>query len=180
MRELGGKAKPQAAEEMKRVKIHARTIHGLKKIEPWDQAYYSEKLKQDLFEISDEILRPFFPLPRVLEGMFEVARRLFEIDFEESNNLATWHDDVSTFDILRKGKVVASFYLDLYARENKKGGAWMAECRVKRTNLQGEKQEPVAFLTCNFSRPIGANPALLSHQEVVTLFHEFGHGFIIC
>ena len=176
LRELGGKAKPQAAEEMKRVEIHARTIHGLKKIEPWDQAYYSEKLKQDLFEISDEILRPFFPLPRVLEGMFEVARRLFEIDFEESNNLATWHDDVSTFDILRKGKVVASFYLDLYARENKKGGAWMAECRVKRTNLQGEKQEPVAFLTCNFSRPIGANPALLSHQEVVTLFHEFGHG----
>ena len=176
LRELGGKAKPQAEEEMKQVEIHAREVHGLEKIEPWDHSYYSEKLKQDLFEVSDELIRPFFPAPRVLEGMFEVARRLFEIDIEENNNFVTWHDDVLTFNILRKGKVLASFYLDLYARENKRGGAWMAEGRVKRINLQGEKQEPVAFLTCNFSGPIGPNPALLSHQEVVTLFHEFGHG----
>ena len=106
---------------MKQVEIHAREVHGLEKIEPWDHSYYSEKLKQDLFEVSDELLRPFFPAPRVLEGMFEVARRLFEIDIEENNNFVTWHDDVLTFNILRKGKVLASFYLDLYARENKRG-----------------------------------------------------------
>ena len=176
LRELGEKAKSQAEEEMKLVGIHARKIHGLEKLEPWDLAYYSEKLKQDLFEISDELLRPFFPVPSVLAGMFEVARRLFGIDIEKNNTLVTWHNDVSTFDILREGKVIASFYLDLYARENKRGGAWMAECRAKRVNLQGEQQEPVAFLTCNFSGPVGADPALLSHQEVVTLFHEFGHG----
>ena len=176
LRELGRKAKPQAEEEMKLVERHAKNNHSLDEIEPWDVAYYSEKLKQDLFEISDELLRPFFPVPRVLEGMFEVARRLFEIDIKENNTLATWHDDVVTFDIKRGGKVVASFYLDLYARENKRGGAWMAECRAKRIRLKGDLQKPVAFLTCNFSGPIGTNSALLSHQEVITLFHEFGHG----
>ena len=176
LRQLGRKAKPQAEEEMKLVESHAKNNHSLDEIEPWDVAYYSEKLKQDLFEISDELLRPFFPVPRVLEGMFEVARRLFEIDIKENNTLATWHDDVLTFDIKRGHKVVASFYLDLYARENKRGGAWMAECRAKRIRLKGGLQKPVAFLTCNFSGPIGTNAALLSHQEVITLFHEFGHG----
>ncbi|MFL2505386.1 MAG: M3 family metallopeptidase [Candidatus Azotimanducaceae bacterium] len=176
LRELGRKAKPQAEEEMKLVERHAKNNHSLDEIEPWDVAYYSEKLKQDLFEISEELLRPFFPVPRVLEGMFEVARRLFEIDIRENNTLATWHDDVVTFDIKRGGKVVASFYLDLYARENKRGGAWMAECRAKRIRSKGDLQKPVAFLTCNFSGPIGTNSALLSHQEVITLFHEFGHG----
>ena len=176
LRELGRKAKPQAEEEMKLVESYAKNNHSLDEIKPWDIAYYSEKLKQDLFEISDELLRPFFPVPRVLEGMFEVARRLFEIDIKENNTLATWHDDVLTFDIKRGHKVVASFYLDLYARENKRGGAWMAECRAKRIRLKGDLQKPVAFLTCNFSGPIGTNSALLSHQEVITLFHEFGHG----
>ena len=176
LRELGRKAKPQAEEEMKLVESYAKNNHSLDEIKPWDIAYYSEKLKQDLFEISDELLRPFFPVPRVLEGMFEVARRLFEIDIKENNTLATWHDDVLTFDIKRGYKVVASFYLDLYARENKRGGAWMAECRAKRIRLKGDLQKPVAFLTCNFSGPIGTNSALLSHQEVITLFHEFGHG----
>lgn len=176
LRQLGRKAKPQAEEEMKLVESYAKNNHSLDEIKPWDIAYYSEKLKQDLFEISDELLRPFFPVPRVLEGMFEVARRLFEIDIKENNTLATWHDDVLTFDIKRGHKVVASFYLDLYARENKRGGAWMAECRAKRIRLKGDLQKPVAFLTCNFSGPIGTNSALLSHQEVITLFHEFGHG----
>mgnify|MGYP002008700574 FL=1 len=176
LRELGRKAKPQAEEEMKLVESYAKNNHSLDEIEPWDVAYYSEKLKQDLFEISDELLRPFFPVPKVLAGMFEVARQLFEIDIKENNTLATWHDDVVTFDIKQGGKVVASFYLDLYARENKRGGAWMAECRAKRIRLKGDLQKPVAFLTCNFSGPIGTNSALLSHQEVITLFHEFGHG----
>ena len=176
LRELGRKAKPQAEEEMKLVESYAKNNHSLDEIKPWDIAYYSEKLKQDLFEISDELLRPFFPVPRVLEGMFEVARRLFEIDIKENNTLATWHDDVLTFDIKRGRNVVAGFYLDLYARENKRGGAWMAECRAKRIRLKGGLQKPVAFLTCNFSGPIGTNSALLSHQEVITLFHEFGHG----
>ena len=176
LRELGRKAKPQAEEEMRLVESHAKKNYGVDKMEPWDVAYYSEKLKQDLFEISDELLRPFFPVPRVLAGMFEVARRLFEIDIKENNTLSTWHDDVTTFDISRGGEVVASFYLDLYARENKRSGAWMAECRTKRTSLKSGQQQPVAFLTCNFSGPIGTKSALLSHQEVVTLFHEFGHG----
>ena len=116
LRELGRKAKTQAEEEMKLIESH-ENHYSLDKIEPWDVAYCSEKLKQDLFEISDELLRPFFPVPRVLAGMFEVARQLFEIEIKENNTFATWHDDVLTFDIKREGKVVASFYLDLYARK---------------------------------------------------------------
>ncbi len=126
-------------------------------------------------------MRPYFPAPRVLNGMYEVVRRLYDIEVVQTTNVVTWHKDVQTFDIRKNGETIARFYLDLFARPNKQGGAWMDECRVRRevygTGEQGVSiQLPVAYLTCNFTGPVGDAPSLLTHDQVVTLFHEFGHG----
>ena len=126
-------------------------------------------------------MRPYFPAPAVLDGMYEVVRRLYDIDVVPTTDVVTWHKDVQTFDIRKDGLPIARFYLDLFARPNKQGGAWMDECRVRRRiKAAGEQdssiQLPVAYLTCNFTGPVGDAPALLTHDQVVTLFHEFGHG----
>jgi len=176
LRELSHRAKPQALGELKAVRDYAKKIDDMDELEPWDVTYYSEKLRQDLFDISEDFLRPYFPVPKVLTGLYEVINRLFDLNVKEIFSVSKWHDDVQTFEISRNGMVIAGFYLDLYARENKRGGAWMAECMVRRSEKSDMLQLPVAFLTCNFSGPVGNKSALLSHEEVITLFHEFGHG----
>lgn len=173
--DLADKAKPQAERELAEIQVFASAAGGPTTLMPWDVAYYAEQLKKKNFDVSDEDLRPYFPVPRVLGGMFEVVRRLFDIEVEADPEMKTWHPEVLTYRINRGGTTIARFYLDLYARENKRGGAWMDDCRVRRM-AAGGVQLPVAYLTCNFTGPVGDQPALLSHREVVTLFHEFGHG----
>ncbi len=176
LEELAAKSLPVAIKEFEELCEFASNEHGVSELMPWDLTYYSEKLKKAKYDISDEELRPYFPAPRVIEGMFEVVRRLYDIEVEQVEDIKIWHEDVKTFNIRKDGVLVARFYLDLYARSKKQGGAWMDECRVRRVRADGSLQLPVAYLTCNFTAPLGRDPALLTHSEVVTLFHEFGHG----
>lgn len=177
LNDLASKAKPQGEREVEELRQFAKSECGVEELNLWDIAYYSEKQKQKLFQISDEELRPYFPEAKVVSGLFEVLKRVFGMSVKEREGVDTWHESVRFFDIFdADGKLRGSFYLDLYAREHKRGGAWMDECRVRRVNADGELQSPVAYLTCNFNRPVGDKPALFTHDEVVTLFHEFGHG----
>ncbi|EGR10495.1 oligopeptidase A [Vibrio cholerae HE48] len=177
LNDLASKAKPQGEREVEELRQFAESEFGVKQLELWDIAYYSEKQKQHLFEISDEELRPYFPEQKVVNGLFEVLSRLFGMQVKERQGVDVWHESVRFFDIFdAQGTLRGSFYLDLYAREHKRGGAWMDECRVRRTTDSGALQTPVAYLTCNFNRPVGDKPALFTHDEVTTLFHEFGHG----
>ncbi len=177
LNDLASKAKPQGEREVEELRQFAESEFGVKQLELWDIVYYSEKQKQHLFEISDEELRPYFPEQKVVNGLFEVLSRLFGMQVKERQGVDVWHESVRFFDIFdAQGTLRGSFYLDLYAREHKRGGAWMDECRVRRTTDSGALQTPVAYLTCNFNRPVGDKPALFTHDEVTTLFHEFGHG----
>tara|TARA_R110000868_G_scaffold158036_4_gene385849 strand:- start:9069 stop:11060 length:1992 start_codon:yes stop_codon:yes gene_type:complete len=144
-------------------------------LESWDIAYYSEKLKQDKFQINDEELRPYFPLTKVLSGMFEIIHRLYGITLKPAKDVDTWHADVQFFELFDEdNNLRGGFYIDLFSRAKKRGGAWMDDCVVRRY-VNSELQLPVAYLTCNFSQPVGDQPSLLTHDEVVTLFHETGH-----
>lgn len=172
---LAEKSRPAAQEEFEQLKLFAEMHYGMKELAAWDIAYYSEKQRQALFDFSEEELRPYFPAPKVLDGLFAVAGRLFDISIEEDPAVKTWHPDASYYRVLRNDEVIAGFYLDLYARDNKRGGAWMDECRVRRKTTDG-LQLPVAYLTCNFMPPTDSRPSLLTHLDVTTLFHEFGHG----
>ncbi|MFT7221091.1 MAG: oligopeptidase A [Candidatus Azotimanducaceae bacterium] len=176
LNDLAAKSKVQAQEDLDGIADFAQTHAAHKSLEPWDVPYFAEKLKKARFDISVEELRPYFPAPKVLEGMFEVVRRLFDIEVRPAASMPVWHKHAHGFEILKGGQIIAGFYIDLYARANKRGGAWMDDCRVRRMRLNGDLQLPVAYLTCNFSAPVGDDPSLLSHNEVVTLFHEFGHG----
>ena len=177
LNDLVDKARPQGEREFAEVKAYAQQEFGVDTLEPWDIPYYSEKLKQARYTISDEALRPYFPEARVINGLFEVMKRVFGMTITERKGIDTWHESVRFYDIHdSQGALRGSFYLDLYAREHKRGGAWMDECRVRRRKANGELQTPVAYLTCNFNPPVGDDPALFTHDEVVTLFHEFGHG----
>tara|TARA_Y100001956_G_scaffold51356_1_gene50069 strand:+ start:3009 stop:5051 length:2043 start_codon:yes stop_codon:yes gene_type:complete len=177
LNDLASKAKPQGEREVEELSQFAKAEFGVEELNLWDIAYYSEKQKQHLFQISDEELRPYFPEAKAVSGLFEVLKRVFGMSVQEREGVDTWHESVRFFDIFdADNNLRGSFYLDLYAREHKRGGAWMDECRVRRINAQGELQSPVAYLTCNFNRPVGDKPALFTHDEVVTLFHEFGHG----
>ena len=176
LNDLAAKAKPKAVVEFAEICDFALEKFGAEIVEAWDVSFYAEKLKEEKFNVSEEALKPYFPANTVLKGMFEVVHRLFDIDVRESQGVETWHEDVKTYDVVRDESVIARFYLDLYARENKQGGAWMDDCRARRITADGGLQLPVAYLTCNFSGPVGHVPALLTHDEVVTLFHEFGHG----
>jgi oligopeptidase A len=175
--DLAEKSHQQAIGERDQVLAFANEIDGLDNLQAWDLSYYSELLKQQRYTISDEVLRPYFPEHKVVEGLFSVVKRLFGIVIKEQFDVNTWHKDVRFFDIYDQQQVhLGSFYLDLYAREHKRGGAWMNTCRVRRRKVDGSLQLPVAYLTCNFNKPVGDKPALFTHNEVVTLFHEFGHG----
>jgi len=148
---------------------------GIETLEAWDVSYYSEKLKHAQHAISQEALRPYFPADKVINGMFAVAARLFGLQITPDDSVSVWHPDAQYYRVLRNDQEIAGFYLDLYAREHKRGGAWMDVCRVRRQTAHG-LQLPVAYLTCNFNPPGDDHPSLLTHMEVTTLFHEFGHG----
>lgn len=177
LRDLAKRSKPQAQEDLDELKAFAEQTYAATELKAWDLAYYSEKLKEQKYAISDEVLRPYFPEEKAVGGLFEVVSRLYGLKIEERFDVDTWHKDVRFFDITDSdGELRGSFYLDLYAREHKRGGAWMDECHVRRMKTNGEIQQPVAYLTCNFNGPVGDKPALFTHDEVLTLFHEFGHG----
>ncbi|RYU66695.1 oligopeptidase A [Aliivibrio finisterrensis] len=177
LNDLAAKAKPQGEREVEELKAFVKEEFDIDELELWDVTYYSEKLKQKLYQISDEELRPYFPESKAVSGLFEVLNRVFGMTVVEREGVDVWHESVRFFDIFDSTNTLrGSFYLDLYAREHKRGGAWMDECRVRRITENGELQTPVAYLTCNFSKPVGGKPALFTHDEVVTLFHEFGHG----
>ena len=175
--DLASKAKPQGEKELADLKRYAYEFFGASDIKPWDIAYYSEKQKQHLYTINDEELRPYFPEQRVVSGLFEVVRRIFGITAKQRHDVEVWAPEVKFYDLYAaNGELKGSFYLDLYAREHKRGGAWMDDCIGQMRFADGHLQKPVAYLTCNFNRPIGDKPALFTHNEVTTLFHEFGHG----
>ena len=154
----------------------ARSHYNLASLNAWDIAFYSEKLRQHKFDFSQEQLKPYFPVTSVLNGMFYLVKRLYGLDINEVRGTQVWHPDVQFYEIRdSKGTHRGSFYLDLYARQHKRGGAWMDECIVRRQHA-GQLQLPVAYLNCNFTPPINQQPSLLTHDEVTTLFHEFGHG----
>ncbi|KMV28969.1 oligopeptidase A [Photobacterium swingsii] len=177
LNDLATRAKPQGEREVAELRAFAKDEFGADDLQPWDFAFYSEKLKQHRYSISDEQLRPYFPEKTAVSGLFEVLKRVFGMDVKQRDGVDVWDDTVTFYDIFdSKGELRGSFYLDLYAREHKRGGAWMDECMVRRTRLDGSLQTPVAYLTCNFNKPIGDKPALFTHDEVVTLFHETGHG----
>ncbi|WP_194756780.1 oligopeptidase A [Aliidiomarina indica] len=176
LEDLADRSRDQAKAEFDEIKAFAKSKHGIEQLEAWDIPYYAEKLKQASFAISDEQLRPYFPENRVIQGLFTVAQRLFGIRIEEAE-AETWHPHVRYFEIYDEAdNKRAGFYLDLYARGKKRGGAWMADCAVRRRLPDGQLQLPLAYLTCNFNKPVGDKPALFTHDEVITLFHEFGHG----
>ncbi|MDX1458927.1 MAG: oligopeptidase A [Marinobacter sp.] len=176
LHQLGTKSKPVAEQEVAELEAFVKEHHGVDELEAWDIGYYSEKLRQLQYDISPETLRPWFPVNKVVPGLFAVAEKLFDVQIEAQPEVETWHEDAKAYRISRHGQPIAWFYFDLYARQGKRGGAWMADCRVRWRNQQGHLQLPVAFLTCNFTPPVNGKPSLLTHDEVTTLFHEFGHG----
>lgn len=175
--DIAEKVKFMAKKELHAIQEYARNHFDIQTLAPWDIGYLSEKMREAEFSINEEQLRPYFPEPKVISGLFEVVQKLYPITIQENKNAETWDSAVRLFDILDKStqKLIGQFYFDLYARPGKRSGAWMDECR-SRYQSATEKQTPVAYLTCNFSRPVGDAPALFTHYEVTTLFHEFGHG----
>lgn len=177
LQDLAKRSKPQAETELSEIREYAEQKYQATDLQAWDLPYYAEKLKQDKYAISDEMLRPYFPESKVVSGLFEVVNRLYGVQVKQEQPLDTWHEDVKYYVIYdAAGEKRGAFYLDLYARARKRGGAWMDECRGRRYREDGQLQHPIAYLTCNFSGPVGDNPALFTHDEVITLFHEFGHG----
>lgn len=177
LEQLADRSHPQGKAELAELRDFAEAEYGVSELNAWDLSYYGEKLKQHKYTISDEELRPYFPENRVIHGLFETVKRLFGIKVTERFGVEVWHPDVRFFDIFDEtGELRGSFYLDLYARAKKRGGAWMDDCIGRRYREDGTLQKPVAYLTCNFNGPVGDKPALFTHNEVLTLFHEFGHG----
>lgn len=175
--DLARRAKPQAERDLLELKQFAEEQYGATELNAWDVTYYAEKLKEARYAVSDEQLRPYFPATKVVPGLFTVLNKLFGINVKVREGVDVWHPDVQFYDIFAAdGTLRGSFYLDLYARSKKRGGAWMDDCRGRRILPNGELQSPVAYLTCNFNKPVAGKPALFTHDEVITLFHEFGHG----
>jgi len=174
--DLISRARPHAQRELQALEDFAGRSTGDNVVAPWDIAYHSEKFREATYHFDQEELRPYFPLPSVLSGLFEIVNRLFGIKVTKAVADA-WHPDVRFYEIRDEGGGIRGhFYLDLYAREHKRGGAWMAEYVGRYRQPDDVVQTPVAFLTCNFTQPLNDKPALLTHDDVITLFHEFGHG----
>jgi oligopeptidase A len=174
--DLAERSHPQALRELAELNDFVSETYGESELQAWDIGYYSEKLRQHRYAITQEELKPYFPETRVIPGMFATVERLFCVHITEVEGVDSWHPAVRFFEVRdRQGEIRGQFYLDLYARPKKRGGAWMHDC-VSRLITDELDQIPVAYLTCNFSPPVGDKPALLTHDEVLTLFHEFGHG----
>ena len=176
LEDLAKRAKPQEEQELAALRAFAAE-KGADDLNPWDIGFWSERLREERYSISEEELRPWFPADTVINGMFAVVGKLFGIQFRQRDDVDLWHEDARFYELVDDdGSVRAAFYLDMYARTGKRGGAWMDDARIRRRRPDGSLQTPVAYLTCNFAPPAGGKPGLLTHDEVVTLFHEFGHG----
>ena len=174
--DLNRRARPHAQADLEELRSFAKARDGVTDFAPWDTLYYAEKLKETKLGFSEEELRPYFQAPQVIAGMFSLVERLYGVRIQEVRDVPTWHRDVTTYALrAADGAEIGLFYLDPYAREDKRGGAWMDEC-VGRRKVARSLQHPVAYLTCNFAPPLDGQPALLTHDETLTLFHEFGHG----
>ena len=176
LRNLAAKARPRAREELAELRQFANETLKIDNLEPWDVAFAAERLRQERYALDEEQLKPYFPAQQVVDGLFAVVERLYGVKFDPRDDVDTWHKDVRYYDLRNAdGSVFAGAYVDLYARSGKRGGAWMDVCEARFRD--GEHlQLPVAFLTCNFPPPTEGAPALLTHDDVLTLFHEFGHG----
>lgn len=170
LRDLAGRTRSIAQDEFDQLEAFAG-----KTLKPWDVAYYAEKMQRDHFGVSDEALRPYFPVDRAMAGLFEVTHKLYGVTIEQQRCAGTWHPSVELYAVRdSNGEVLGQFFVDLYARDNKRGGAWMDQC-IGRKRIHDQLRTPVAYLVCNFMPPSGEQPGLLTHGEIVTLFHEFGH-----
>ena len=175
LRDLAVRSKTFAARDLQELQAFAAE-QGCSDLQSWDVGYYSEKLRQQRYSISQEQVRAWFPIDKVLTGLFAIVEQLYGIQIEELSGFDSWHSDVRLFQISENGQAVGRFFFDLYARANKRGGAWMDGARDQRRAANGELISPVANLVCNFTPAVNGQPALLTHDEVTTLFHEFGHG----
>ncbi|HLF97750.1 MAG TPA: oligopeptidase A [Methylococcaceae bacterium] len=179
LRDLAERSRPVARRDLDELEAFAREEHGVEKLEVWDIGYYAEKLRQHRYQLSEEEVRPYFPAEQATAGMFAIVEKLYGIRIGAVEGVDVWHPDVRFYEIRdaagNNNNLRGQFYLDLYARPKKRGGAWMDDC-VTRRKLDGAIQTPVAYLTCNFPPPTREQPSLLRHDDVVTLFHEFGHG----
>ncbi len=177
LRELAAKSKGMAEAELVELRAFAAAELAMNDLQIWDVPYASEKLRLKKYAISQEDLKPYFPEQHVIHGMFGLVEKLYGVNIKKNENKPIWHESASYFDIYNQnGQIIAGFYLDSYARAHKRGGAWMDECMIRWRRLDGSLQLPVAYLVCNFDAPVGDRPALWTHNEVTTLFHEFGHG----
>lgn len=175
LNDLLEKAKPAAQKEFAELTAFAAALDGIDQLEKWDGAYYSEKLKQKLFSLDDELLKPYFKLENVLNGAFTIAEKLFGITFKEVFDIDKYHEDVQTFEVLDfEGKLVAIFYSDFFPRKGKRNGAWMTSYKPQYIK-DGINERPHVSIVCNFTPPTETKPSLLTFNEVTTLFHEFGH-----
>jgi peptidyl-dipeptidase Dcp len=175
LNELLEKAKPAAKNEFQKLENFAKKLDGIDVLQKWDGSYYSEKLKQQLFNLDDEILKPFFKLEHVIQGVFTIAQKLYGIHFQEIDNIDTYHDDVLTYKVTDdNGDLVSIFYADFFPRAGKRNGAWMTS--YKPQYIKSDINErPHISIVCNFTKPTKSKPSLLTFNEVTTLFHEFGH-----
>ncbi|UPG90146.1 M3 family metallopeptidase [Luteibacter aegosomaticola] len=176
LRDLAAKARPRAREELAELRRFATDTLKIDNLEPWDVGFAAERLRQERYALDEEQLKPYFPALQVVQGLFDVVERLYGVTFSKRDDVDTWNKDVAYYDLRNAdGTVFAGAYVDLYARSGKRGGAWMDVCEARFRD--GEHlQLPIAFLTCNFPPPTDGAPALLTHDDVLTLFHEFGHG----
>ncbi|MEE4380087.1 MAG: oligopeptidase A [Candidatus Competibacteraceae bacterium] len=176
LNDLARRSRPQAQQELEEIKTYAAQMDDLDELQAWDVGYYAEKLRQHRYQISQEELRPYFPETKVVPGLFAVVERLYGLNIRPVDDVEIWHPDVRAYEILDSdGNRRGLFYFDLYAHPSKRGGAWMHGCVSRRQTSQG-LQIPAAYMVCNFTPPVGERSALFTHDEVTTLFHEFGHG----
>ena len=176
LEDLADKSWRQARKDFADLQSFAKQYHGINNLQSWDLTYYSEKMRQHFYQLSQEEVKAYFPITRVLPGLFAVVEKLYGLQISEISDFDSWHPDVRFFQIHDEfGVLRGKFYFDLYARTKKRGGAWMDDC-VGRTKINDQIQTPIAYLTCNFTPPTSTEPSLLSHDDVTTLFHEFGHG----
>lgn len=168
-------ATPAAIKETEELRAYAKKLDGIEDLQKWDTAYYAEKLKNEKFQVNDEMLRPYFKLENVIDGVFQVAKNLYGLSFQQRFDIPVYHEDVKTYDVLdENGKHVSVFYADFHPRAGKRGGAWMTSFRGQKVD-QGVQVRPHVAIVCNFTKPTATKPSLLGFDEVTTLFHEFGH-----
>ncbi|TCI84484.1 M3 family metallopeptidase [Tenacibaculum sp. M341] len=175
LNDLLEKAKPAAEREFTHLETYAKKLDSIDQLQKWDGAYYSEKLKKELFNLDQELLKPYFKLENVIDGVFEIANRLFDLQFEEIDNLDTYHEDVKTYSVTNSnGDFVSYFYADFHPRPGKRNGAWMTSYKSQQI-INNVNDRPQVSIVCNFTKPTDTKPSLLTFNEVTTLFHEFGH-----